>query len=103
MSSVIFLDDAAIGDSVNDVLSIVMSNFQNGFLLPNGMDANFCVNILINCCFTEVKTFLFESEQDHLTPSTLRLLLESDFFVVARLIIDYSFLKGDPGLVFSAL
>ncbi|MEQ2165979.1 hypothetical protein GOODEAATRI_022770, partial [Goodea atripinnis] len=61
-----------------------MSNLQNGFLLDDE---------------TDVKTLLFEGEQDHLTPSTLRLLLESDLFVVAGRIIGHSFLNGGPRLV----
>lgn len=57
------------------------------------------VNIIMNFCLTEVKTLLFEGEQDHLTPSTSRLLLESDFFVVAGRVIGHSFLNGGPRLV----
>ncbi|MEQ2316520.1 hypothetical protein AMECASPLE_033268, partial [Ameca splendens] len=79
------IGDAAIGEGVNKhVLSIVMSNLQNGFLLADE---------------TDVKTLLFEGEQDHLTPSTSRLLLESDLFVVAGRIIGHSFLNGGPRLV----
>ncbi|XP_030591509.1 uncharacterized protein LOC115784438 [Archocentrus centrarchus] len=79
------IGDAAIGEGVNrHVLSIVMSNLQNGFLLDDE---------------TELKTLLFEGEQDHLTPSTSRLLLERDFFVVAGRIIGHSFLNGGPCLV----
>ncbi|MEQ2288524.1 hypothetical protein AMECASPLE_023486 [Ameca splendens] len=61
-----------------------MSNLQNGFLLDDE---------------TDVKTLLFEGEQDHLTPSTSRLLLESDVFVVTGRIIGHSFLNGGPRLV----
>lgn len=46
-----------------------------------------------------MKTLLFEGEQDHLTPSTSRLLTESDFFVVAGRMIGHSFLNGGPRLV----
>ncbi|MED6278828.1 hypothetical protein CHARACLAT_028004 [Characodon lateralis] len=61
-----------------------MSNLQNGFLLDDE---------------TDVKTLLFEGEQDHLIPSTSRLLLESDVFLVTGRIIGHSFLNDGPRLV----
>ncbi|MED6236697.1 hypothetical protein ATANTOWER_012921 [Ataeniobius toweri] len=78
------IGDGAIGEGVNiHNLSIVMSNLQNGFLVDDE---------------TELNTLLFEGEQNHLTPSTSRLLLERDLFVVAGRIIGHSFLNGGPRL-----
>lgn len=42
------------------------------------------------------KTLLFEGEEDHLVPSTSKVLLDSGLFVVAGRIMGHSFIHGGP-------
>ncbi|XP_039523838.1 uncharacterized protein LOC120476763 [Pimephales promelas] len=74
--------DSAFGDGVKrHFLSFVMSRVQYGFGL------NF-----ENCG----KTLFFNGQEDHLVPSTSRLLLDSDLFRVIGRMIGHSFLHGGP-------
>ncbi|KAI7789827.1 uncharacterized protein LOC130549524 [Triplophysa rosa] len=80
--SVLLMGDSAIGDGVKrHFLSFVMSRDQYGF------DLN-----LENCG----RTIFFNGQEDHLVPSTSRLLLDSDLFRVIGRMIGHSFLHGGP-------
>lgn len=44
------------------------------------------------------KTLLFEGQEDHLVPSTSKVLLDSGLFVVAGRMVGHSFVHGGPRL-----
>ncbi|XP_056114359.1 uncharacterized protein LOC130090778 [Rhinichthys klamathensis goyatoka] len=80
--SVLLGGDSAFGDGVKrHFLSFVMSRVQYGFGLN-----------LENCG----KTLFFNGQEDHLVPSTSRLLLDSDLFRVIGRMIGHSFLHSGP-------
>ncbi|XP_076849279.1 uncharacterized protein LOC143497276 isoform X2 [Brachyhypopomus gauderio] len=80
--SVILRGDSAIGDGVvRHFLSFVMSRVQFGF------DLN-----LDGCG----RTLFFIGQEDHLVPSTSRILLDSDLFRAVGRMIGHSFIHGGP-------
>ncbi|XP_073721905.1 uncharacterized protein [Misgurnus anguillicaudatus] len=74
--------DAAVGDGVTrHFFSTVLEKLKYGFSLNLG-------NTGVTC--------LFEGEPDHLVPSSLQFLIESDLFLVAGRMLGHSFLHGGP-------
>ncbi|XP_016420443.1 uncharacterized protein LOC107749785 [Sinocyclocheilus rhinocerous] len=81
---VLLRGDAAIGDGVKRYfLSQVISRVQFGFALD-----------FDNCG----KTLFFTGQEDHLVPSTSRILLDSDLFRIVGRMIGHSFINGGPSL-----
>ncbi|XP_023818441.1 G2/M phase-specific E3 ubiquitin-protein ligase-like [Oryzias latipes] len=76
--------DVATGEGVKrHFFSLVIQKLQTGFSLDFG---------------NRTGTLLFEGQADHLTPSTSKVLLQSDLFKMAGRMIGHSFLHGGPPL-----
>ncbi|KAK0143541.1 hypothetical protein N1851_018377 [Merluccius polli] len=79
-----FQGDVAIGDGVTrHFLSLVNHKLQHGFSVDVG-----------NSC----GAMLFEGQPDHLVPSTSKIFIQNDMFVMAGRMIGHAFLHSGPRL-----
>lgn len=76
--------DVAIGDGVaRHFLSLVIHKLKHGFTIDVG-----------NSC----GAMLFEGQSDHLVPSTSKIFLQNDMFIMAGRMIGHAFLHSGPRL-----
>ncbi|XP_057676518.1 uncharacterized protein LOC130906327 isoform X2 [Corythoichthys intestinalis] len=76
--------DVAIGEGVKrHFFSLVMQKLQTGFCMDFG---------------NRTGTLLFEGQAQHLIPSTAKVFLQSDLFIMAGRMIGHSFIHGGPML-----